>query len=97
VFKEKKHPTFTQREDIIESFRLLIDLLVHSRTIEKDEKTGKFTLVAKGAEPLELPEEKEDLLVVVIRNERYAVPVKELEGFVKESGRKLTSKEYRIR
>jgi len=53
--------------------------------------------VVKGAEPLELPEEKEDLIVVIIRNERYAVPVKELEGFVKKFGRKLTSKEYRTR
>jgi len=100
VRRKEKHPTFTQREDIIESSRVLIDLLVHSRTIEKDEKTGKFTLhpeVVKGAEPLELPEEKEDLIVVIIRNERYAVPVKELEGFVRKFGRKLTSKEYRIR
>jgi len=80
--------------------RVLIDLLVHSRTIEKDEKTGKFTLhpeVVKGAEPLELPAEKEDLIVVIIRNERYAVSVKELEGFARKCGRKLTSKEYRIR
>jgi hypothetical protein len=100
VHRKEKHPTFTQREDITESLHVLINLLVHSRTIEKDEKTGKFTLhpeVVKGAEPLELPEEKEDLIVVIIRNERYAVPVKELEGFVRNFGRKLTSKEYRIR
>ena len=64
------------------------------------EKTGKFTLppeVVKGAEPLELPEEKEDLIVAIIRNERYAVPVNELEEFIKKYGRKITSKEYRIR
>jgi len=100
VHRKEEHPTFIQRQDIIESLRVLTDLLVHSRTIEKDEKTGKFTLhpeVVKGAEPLELPEEKEDLIVVIIRNERYAVPVKELEEFVEKFGRKLSSKEYRIR
>jgi hypothetical protein len=100
VRRKEKHPTFTQREDIIESLRVLIDLLLHSRTIEKDEETGKFTLhpeMIKGAELLELPEKKEDLIVVIIRNERYAVPIKELEESVKKYGRKLTSKEYRIR
>ena len=100
VYRKEKHPSFTQREDIIESLRVLIDLLVHSRTIEKDEKTGEFALrpeVVKGAELLKIPEEKEDLIVVIIRNERYAVPVKELEESVKKYGRKLTSKEYRIR
>jgi hypothetical protein len=98
VHRKEKHPTFREREDIIESLRVLIDLLVHSRTIEQDEKTGKFTLYSEvEAEPLELPEEKEDLIVVIIRNERYAVTVKELAGFVKKFGRKVTSKNERIR
>jgi hypothetical protein len=100
VHRKEQHPSFTESQNIIESLHVLTDLLVHSRTIEKDEKTGKFTLhpeVVKGAEPLELPEEKEDLIVVIIRNERYAVSVKELEEFVKKYGRKLASKEYVIR
>jgi hypothetical protein len=92
IHRKEKHPTFRERKDIIKSLHVLIDLLLNSRTIEKDEKTGKFTLYPEvGAEPLELPEEKEDLIVVIIRNERYTVPVKELAGLVKKFGRKLTS------
>ncbi|MEX2738137.1 MAG: hypothetical protein Q6356_003610 [Candidatus Wukongarchaeota archaeon] len=92
IHRKEKHSTFRERKDIIKSLHVLIDLLVHSRTIKKDEKTGKFTLYPEaGAEPLELPEKKEDLIVVIIRNERYAVPVKELAGFIKKFGRKLTS------
>ena len=85
---------------IIESLRILIDLLIHSRTIQKDEESGKFKLnseILKGIEPFELPEKKEDLIVIVIDKERYVVPVQKLENFIKEHGKKTTLKEYRIR
>jgi len=87
IHKKEKHPTFKEREDIIKSLHVLIDLLVYSRTIEKDVRTGKFALypeVVKRVEPFELPEEKEDLIVVIIRNERYVMAIKELEVFVKK-------------
>lgn len=85
---------------IVESLSVLIKLITSSRITEKDEKTGKYRLhpeMVKGIEPLEFPEQKEDLIIVIIDNERYAVPLKELEKVVKESGKKITSKEYRIR
>jgi hypothetical protein len=99
IHRKEKHPTFKEREDILKSLHILIDLLVYSKTIEKDVRTGKFALsseVVKRVEPFELPEEKEDLIVVIIRNERYVMAIKKLEAFVKKFGKKITSNEFRI-
>ena len=51
----------------------------------------------KEPEPLELPEKEENLILVLIGNERYVVSCQGLKDFVKEHGKKVASKEYEIR
>ena len=74
-------------------------MLVNSRIIEEDKESGKFLLssdVLKVREPLRI-HKKEDLIVVLLENERYIVNVEDLEKFVRKFGKKLTSNEYWIR
>jgi len=85
---------------IVDSLRILLELLIRSRTIKKDEETKKFMLdteLTKKAEPLELSEKEENLIPIIIGNERYVVSPQELKDFVKKHGKKVASKEYVIR
>jgi len=86
----------------ISSLRILMELLVQSRVIEEDKETRKFMLhpeLVKGTEvePLELSREEQNLILVTIDNERYVVSPKELMGFIRTHGKKVTSREYTIR
>jgi len=85
---------------IVESLHILLELLMQSRIINEDEETKKFMLnteLIEKAEPLELPEKEENLISIVIGDERYVVAPQELKDFVKEHGKKVSSKEYVIR
>jgi len=84
---------------IVESLSILLELLTQSRIIDKDEETKRFVLnieLTKKIEPLELPEKEENLIPIVIGNEHYVVSPQELKDFVKEHGKKVSSKEYVI-
>lgn len=82
----------------VESLNLLIELLINSKIIAEEAETGKFVFHPETAvtrEPLELPGVKEDLIVIVMGNERYGITVGELERLVREHGKKV-AKEYRV-
>lgn len=85
---------------IVDSLRILLELLIRSRIIKEDEETKKFMLhpeLTKEAKPFELPEKEENLISVIIGNERYVVSPQELKDFVKKHGKKVASKEYVIK
>ena len=85
---------------IVDSLRILLELLIRSRIIKEDEETKKFMLnteLTKETEPLELPEKEENLILIIIGDERYVMSPQELRDFVKEHGKKVASKEYVIR
>jgi hypothetical protein len=85
---------------IVESLSILLELLIQSRIIDKDEETKKFMLnieLTKKTAPLELAEKEENLISIVIGNERYVVSPQELMDWVKEHGKKVSSKEYMIK
>ena len=50
--------------------------------------------LTEEAEPLELPEKGENLIPVIIGEERYVVSPQELKEFIKKHGKKVASKEY---
>jgi predicted transcriptional regulator len=85
---------------IIDSLRILLELLIRSGIVKEDEETKKFMLhpeLTKEAEPLIIPEKEENLIPIIIGDERYVVSPQELKDFVKEHGKKVASKEYVIR
>lgn len=79
------------------SLKILIALLEKSFILLKDEKTEKFKLNPEflKREPIEIQEEK-DMVSFVIGKDRFAVSIDEFKSFVKEHGKKLSTKEYRI-
>lgn len=88
----------TKDESTIRSLERLTEILTTVGIIRVDENTGVVTLGTPPREKLEAIEVPAGvhLIQVLIGNERYAVDVKELEAFVKEKGKKLDSKEYKI-
>lgn len=78
----------------------MISFLEAAKLIRYDSKEAVFgyTGTAEETTPsIELSEKTEEMIPIIIGEARYAVAKKELEDFVKEHGKKLSSKEYRMR
>jgi len=80
------------------SLKVLLDYLKYVELIREENGTityGKFGLKQIPTQKIDLPQDK-DMIQVRIREELFAVDIKELEDFVLKKGKKLNSHVYRL-
>ncbi|NIQ05721.1 MAG: hypothetical protein GWO20_08345 [Candidatus Korarchaeota archaeon] len=86
----------SKKKKKVKSIRMLVDLMEKCNLIEKDED-GMFTISSGVRERTQfevLPEE--EMVIIVIEGEKYAIPSEDLKEFVKEEGSKLSKKEHHL-
>jgi len=81
------------------SLNILVEYLKYVELINEENGTityGKFGLERIPAPEIKLPESK-DTIQIALGDELFAVDIKEFEAFVREKGKKLDHKVYRIK